>query len=360
MTLILSNEEIEQILSMKELVPAIEEAYIELIEGRGANRLRSDIVTPTTQCEDGLYALKSMDGVIPKFGVGAIRINSDILTFPETGGLMRRVKVPAAPGKRYVGLVLLFSTHDGAPLLICPDGVMQHMRVGATSAVAAKYMAKKGSRIATIIGSGWQAGTQLRGLDAVFDLKEIRVFSPHKQNRDNFAQQMGEMLGKEIRSCSSGAEACKGSDIVACATNAVQPVFFKEWLEPGMHLGAIRPAATEIERPAWEKIDLFAVLDHDDSPTMIYSHGVRVGEDISGQGMGMAHDEFHASLPSLPMIMTGRHPGRTSDTQVTCFLNNLGMGYQFAAAGHIVYEKARAAGIGHELPTEWFTETVHP
>ena len=165
---------------MKDLVPAIEEAYVELIEGRGANRLRSDIVTPTTQCEDGLYALKSMDGVIPKFGVGAIRINSDILTFPESGGLMRRVKVPAAPGNRYVGLVLLFSTHDGAPLLICPDGVMQHMRVGATSAVAAKYMAKKGSQTATIIGSGWQAGSQLLGLDAVFDLKDIRVFSPHQ------------------------------------------------------------------------------------------------------------------------------------------------------------------------------------
>jgi ornithine cyclodeaminase/alanine dehydrogenase-like protein (mu-crystallin family) len=360
MTLILSNEDIEQILTMKDLVPAIEDAYIELIEGRGGNRLRSDIVTPTTQRKDGLYALKSMDGVIPKFGVGAIRINSDILTFPESGGLMRRVKMPAAPGKRYVGLVLLFSTHDGAPLLICPDGVMQRMRVGATSAVAAKYMAKKGSRTATIIGSGWQAGSQLLGLDAVFDFKDIRVYSPRQANREAFAEDMSRAIGKPVRACASGGEACKGSDIVACATNAVQPVFFKEWLEPGMHLGAIRPAATEIERPAWEKIDLFAVLDHDDSPQMIYTHGVRVGEDIAGQGMGMAHDEFHASLPSLPAIMTGRHPGRTSDQQVTCFLNNLGMGYQFAAAGHIVYEKARKSNLGRELPTEWFTETVHP
>jgi ornithine cyclodeaminase/alanine dehydrogenase-like protein (mu-crystallin family) len=360
MTLVLSNEEIEQVLSMKDLVPAIEEAYIELIEGRGANRLRSDIVTPTTQCEGGLYALKSMDGVIPKFGVGAIRINSDILTFPESGGLMRRVKIPAAPGKRYVGLVLLFSVHDGAPLLICPDGVMQRMRVGATSAVAAKYMAKKSSRCATILGSGWQAGAQLLALDVVFDLEDIRVFSPSKENRETFAKEMSVATGKVVRPFSSGAEACKGADIVACATNAVQPVFFKEWLEPGMHLGAIRPAATEVERPAWDSIDLFAVLDHDDSPTMIYSHGVRVGEDIAGTGMGMAHDAFHASLPSLPAIMTGRHPGRTSDQQVTCFLNNLGMGYQFAAAGHVVYQKARAAGLGHELPTEWFTETVHP
>ncbi|MGA0315880.1 MAG: hypothetical protein ACO3MJ_10895, partial [Alphaproteobacteria bacterium] len=78
MTLILSNEDIEKILKMDDLVPALEDAYLELVEGRGGNRLRSDIVTPTTQREDGLYALKSMDGVIPKFGIGAVRLNSDI------------------------------------------------------------------------------------------------------------------------------------------------------------------------------------------------------------------------------------------------------------------------------------------
>jgi hypothetical protein len=83
-------------------------------------------------------------------------------------------------------------------------------------------------------------------------------------------------------------------------------VFFEQWLEPGMHLGAIRPAATEIERAAWDKIDVIAILDHEDAPTMIYTHGVRVGEDKVGTGMGMPHDAFHASLPTLPAIMTGR------------------------------------------------------
>jgi len=360
MTLILSNEDIEKILDMKDLVPALEEAYVEYVEGRGGNRLRSDIVTPTTQTPDGLYALKSMDGVIPKFGIGAIRINSDILTFPTSGNEMRRVKKPVAPGGRYVGLVLLFSTHDGAPLVICPDGVMQRMRVGGTSAMAAKYMARKDSDTVTIIGSGWQAGSQLLGLDAVFKLKDIRVFSPRKESRDAFAKEMSERIGKEVRPCATGAEACKGSHIVACATNAVMPVFFKEWLEPGMHLGAIRPAATEIDRAVWPSIDVIAILDYEDSPTMIYTHGVRVGEDKVGTGMGMAHDDFHKSLPTVPAIMTGRREGRTNNRQVTAFLNNLGMGYQFAAAGKVVYDKARELGIGHELPTDWFTETVHP
>jgi len=360
MTLILSNDDIEQLLTMDDLVPALEEAYVELVEGRGGNRLHSDIVTPTPRRDDGLYALKTMDGVIPKFEIGSVRINSDILTFPTNDKGMRRVKFPAAANDTYVGLVLLFSTRTCEPLVICPDGVMQRMRVGATNAIASKYMAKKGAKCAAILGSGWQAGAQLLGLDAVHELDEIRIYSPNRNHRLIFAQEMSAKLGKTVRPCDSGEEACKGADVVACATNSVMPVFFKQWMEPGMHLGSIRPAATEIEQSAWDEIDVLALLDHEDDPIMVYTHGVRVGEEEIGVGTGMAHDDFHAGLATLPQIMTGRREGRSDDGQITCFLNNLGLGYQFAAAGYVVNKKAREQGIGHELPTEWFTETVHP
>jgi alanine dehydrogenase len=65
-------------------------------------------------------------------------------------------------------------------------------------------------------------------------------------------------------------------------------------------------------------------------------------------------------LPTVPDLITGRAQGRQSDREVTCFLNNIGLGYQFAAAGAVVYRKAKDSGLGHELPTEWFTEDVHP
>ena len=359
MTLILTNEDIEQILTMDDLVPALEDAYIELVNGRGGNRVRSDIVTPTTLREDGLYALKSMDGVIPKFGIGAIRINSDILTFPQTGNEMRRVKVPAAPGDRYVGLVLLFSTHNGEPLVICPDGVMQRARVGATNGIAAKYMARQDATSLAVLGSGWQAGAQVTAHAAVRKLTDVRVYSPTKENRDAFAGEMSELLNLDVRSCGSGEEACKGAHMVACATNAVMPVFMRDWLEPGMHIGTIRPGATEVEKAAWADIDLFALLDHDDNAALIYTHGVQVGEDKVGS-YGVEQDDWHASLPTLPQIINGDREGRTGDDQISCFLNNLGMGYQFAATGYVVYNKAKEAGLGHELPTDWFTETVHP
>ena len=352
MTLILSNTEIERLLAMEELIAALEDAYLELAAERGANGPRADIVTPTSYGGEGYYSLKSMSGVVPKFGKGAIRLNSDILGFPAMGGAKRRVKIPAAPGGRYVGLVLLFSTHDGAPLMICPDGVMQRLRVGATSAIAAKHMARRDSSRVAIIGSSGQAMAQLQGLDAVFRLGEIRVYSPDPQHRERFAREAGEQLRKRVQACDSGAAACAGADIVACATSSLGPVFFKTWLERGMYVTSIRPGATEIERAAWDHFDRMAIFNDTDSAFSLRTHGIKLDSDKG--------EVLPAALPTLGDILTGRAQGRTNADETTCFLNNLGMGYQFAAAGHVVYEKARALGIGRELPTEWFTEAEPP
>lgn len=112
MTLILSNEDVGNLLTMPECIDALERAYVELAEGRGVTRTRSDCLTPTTR-PDALYGLKSMDGVIPKLGVGAVRINSDILTWPKQGATMRRVKVPSAPGRSSDAQVTCFLNNLG-------------------------------------------------------------------------------------------------------------------------------------------------------------------------------------------------------------------------------------------------------
>ena len=77
-----------------------------------------------------------------------------------------------------------------------------------------------------------------------------------------------------------------------------------------------------------------------------------------GWKLGEAIDFKNAT--TLADLITGRAEARSSDGEVTCFINNLGMGYQFAAAGAVVYRKAKESGLGHDLPTEWFTQDVHP
>jgi ornithine cyclodeaminase/alanine dehydrogenase-like protein (mu-crystallin family) len=357
MTLILSNDDVGKLLTMPECIDVLEEAYVELAEGRGVSRTRSDCFTPTSR-EDALYSLKSMDGVIPKFGVGAVRINSDIITWPKRGNNVRREKVPAAPGGRYVGLVLLFSTENGEPLAIFPDGVMQRMRVGAANGLAVKYLARKAAKTAAILGSGWQAGAQLMAVCAVRPIETIRCFSPNPRNRDEFAQQMSALLGVTVSPVGAPEEAIRGADIVMCATNTVDPVFFEHWIEPGMHLSSIK--RPEIDAKAIKRAEHVVIHVNDERPIHAQTRDLVLPEKADGHGWEANNDIDFGKLPTLPDLITGRAEGRKSDREVTCFINNLGLGYQFAAAGALLYRKAKEAGAGHDLPTDWFTEDVHP
>src|SRR6187402_951941 len=142
MTLILSNADAEKILGMKDVVDTFERAYLDLRDGRAVTRTRSNSYTKPSR-DDVAYCLKSMDGIVPSLGVGAVRINSDLIRSVTEGGTERKIKVPSAPGDRYVGLVLLFSSETGEPLAIFPDGVLQRMRVGAASGLGAKYLARE-------------------------------------------------------------------------------------------------------------------------------------------------------------------------------------------------------------------------
>jgi len=85
-----------------------------------------------------------------------------------------------------------------------------------------------------------------------------------------------------------------------------------------------------------------------------------IEEKVAGRGWQLAQEIDFDKLPTLPQLVAGRAEGRKSDADVTCFINNIGLGYQFAAAGSLVYRKAKESGLGHEVPTDWFTEDVHP
>jgi alanine dehydrogenase len=357
MTLILSNDDVEKLLTMRDCIEVMEEAYAELAEGRGVSRTRSDCFTPTARA-DALYSLKSMDGVAPKLGVGAVRINSDIVTWPKRGNNMRREKVPAAPNNRYVGLVLLFSVESGEPLAILPDGVMQRMRVGAANGLGIKYLARENAKSVGILGSGWQAGAQLMAACAVRGIETIRCFSPNPQSREAFAAAMRASLAVEVVPVGQPEEAIKGADIVMCATNSIDHIFFERWIEPGMHLSAIK--RPEIEAKAIKRADRVAIHWNEPSPAHVAAKGVVIEERVEGRGWQLAEDVDFEALPTLPELVVGRVEGRGSDAEVTCFINNIGLGYQFAAAGSVVYRKAKERGLGLELPTDWFTEDVHP
>jgi ornithine cyclodeaminase/alanine dehydrogenase-like protein (mu-crystallin family) len=158
MTLLLNNDEITKLLPIADCLAQLDEAYRELGEDRAISRPRSDIYGPVH--ENGRYIFKTMDGMIPRFEVAAVRLNSDVIRWKAEPAGIRKDKQRTAPGNKFVGLILLFSTRNGEPLAIMPDGVIQRLRVACANALGARYMAPANASIYALIGSGWQASAQ--------------------------------------------------------------------------------------------------------------------------------------------------------------------------------------------------------
>ena len=172
MTLLLSDEEVRDLLTVEMCLESLEKAYKDFGQGWAMTGSRCDLITanPHTDNQEPCHGLKSMTGTVADFKVSAIRINSDILTWPSSDHGVKRVKVPKAPGTRYVGLVLLFSHETGELLSIYPDASIQRMRVATTSALGAKYLARQKARSLGIFGSGWQAGAHVMASTKVRDV----------------------------------------------------------------------------------------------------------------------------------------------------------------------------------------------
>jgi ornithine cyclodeaminase/alanine dehydrogenase-like protein (mu-crystallin family) len=355
MTLLLSNEDVEAALTMPDCLQAMETAYRDLGVREGGNGLRSEILTPTSR-EDALYSLLTMNGVIPRFGIGAVRINSDIVTWPVSPLGPRRVKVPAAPEGRYVGLVLLFSKRTGEPLAIYPDGVVQRMRVGGTSGLAAKYLARADAREVALLGAGWQAGGQAMAISSVRNIARIRCYSPRRERREAFAKEMSTKLRIEVAPAATAREAVSGADVVMCATNSLEPVLPAEWLEPGMHVSSL--SRLELDPRVVAAADVVFTHVREADGRVIRTAGAELARDAEQRKTELSRTIGQSKRPELSDLLVGREPGRRSDRDITLFFNYAGLGYQFAATGYVIYRKARELGLGRELDTNLFTSAL--
>lgn len=360
MTLILSNEEIDRILTVEMAMNCVERCQRALEAEEAINSPRVDTLAPTKVGETkGVYSLKSMSGLWPEAGMAALRINSDVLVWPEVAGNVRRDRLPGQDG-RWNGLMLLFSMETGAPVMICPDGYISRMRVGAANGLAARYLAREDARVMALLGSGWQAGGQLMAHCAVRPITEVRVFSPNPSNREKFCRELRDRVEARLIPVETVDEAISEADLVVGGTNSMAPVHRREWLRPGVHYSAVK--VQEMDEAFLEAVDrvfLFSKNPATTRPQLYRLPSVETPEGSAGwwsQRDTPLWDRFE----ELPQLLIGAAQGRRNADETTAFVNNVGQGLQFAAVAQKVYHEAVAQGIGRELPTEWFTQNVHP
>jgi len=352
MTLILSNDDVQKSLTVPDCLRVMEESYREQAASRAVNRPTCQTYLPHS-LPQATYNFKSVDGGIGKYGVLALRITSTVDQEQHINNSVRLEKLPLAKGK-FVGLVQLFSSETGELLAIMPDGLIQQTRVGVTSALGMKFMARQNSTVLGIIGSGGQAKAHYRFMTAVMPIKKVKVFSPNPEHKRSFVEEMTKETGVPGEPVGSAEDAVKGCDVICTTTNSSRPVLDLDWLKPGMHYNSIREFETDLT--VLEKCDVIAIhtqfggIQHYQPPGIV--------DDMPGVRREKPRD--WSKYPEICDLIAGKAPGRTSDQQITYFLNNVGTGVQFAAMGYCAYKGAKEQGLGHEIPSEWFMQDIKP
>jgi alanine dehydrogenase len=210
----ITEAQVRELLPMARAIELVDRGLEHLAAGQAANHPRRRLQLGSSAT---LHYMMAVDNATGYLG-GKI-----YTTHPQTGAHF---------------LVLLYAA-DGQPLASIEANALGQIRTGAASGVATRRMARADAGIVGLIGSGYQAETQLEAVAQVRTIREFRVFSRTPEKRAAFATRMQTRLRVPVRAVESPEDAVRGCDIAITATNARDPVLLGRWLGPGMHINAV-------------------------------------------------------------------------------------------------------------------------
>ena len=359
--LLLNNDDVAAVLTMGTTIAALEDSYRDLAAGEAVCRPRIDIRIPTADPRK-VYQWGTMEGGSTR-GYFAIRMKSDVVYEREQGGVVTEEKYSTRPGL-FCGLVLLTSVENGEPLALINDGLLQHMRVGADGAIGVKHLAREDASVIGMLGSGGMARSHLEAFLCVRKVRRLQVFSPTRANREAFGREAAQRYGLDVQVCESPREVYRGAHIVASLTDSTVPVLDGSFLEPGAHVvnigGGGLPDAETLKR-----VDVYlrfgnapAPLGRTEMDDEYLAWAARPAESAKRKKKRAHGIALPDKVVYLADLISGRKPGRTSPRQITWSERGNLQGAQFFAVAAKVYEAARAAGRGREIPTEWLLQDI--
>jgi alanine dehydrogenase len=259
---------------------------------------------------------------------------------PVAGESWLGVKVYAASrtGARFH--VLLWDGESGEPLALIEADRLGQVRTGAASAVATEVMARPESERLLVIGSGYQAETQVEAIARVRRLSAVDVYSRTPERREAFARVVAERFGVAARAVDDPARAAAAADIVVTITSAASPVVAGAWLRPGTHVNAAGSNRSDHRELDGEAVRRAAVVAVDD----LEGARLEAGDLVAAAAEGWS---WQAAV-SIGDILQGRTPGRPDAQAVTLFESQGIASEDVAVAAH-VYRQALARGLGRRV-----------
>ncbi len=315
-TVILREDDVEELITMEEAMNAVEEAFRLYALGKAS-------MPPKVYLNFSKGDLRAMPAHI--MGYAGIKWVNSHPSNPDIG-------LPTV-----MALMILNSPETGFPLVVMDATFLTSLRTGAAGGVAAKYLARKDSRVFGFVGCGKQAYFQFDALRRIFDIDLVKAC--------DLRREVAEAFGEYCRKAGVDAmvadarEACK-CDVLVTTTPSRRPVVKASWINKGTHINAIGADAEgkqelEIEILLKGKV----VVDDIEQAT----HGGEINVAISkGE---MRREDIHATIGE---VIAGIKPGRESDEEITIF-DSTGLAIQDIAVGKVVFENARKENRGIKM-----------
>ena len=294
--LVLSREEVEQLLEVDALLERLERAFVELSAGRASVPPRVAAFAPA-----GL--LGAMPGYVD--GVLAAKL---VALFPD--------HEPS-----HQALIAVFDAETGTPLAVMDGTHITAVRTGASSAVATRALAREDADVLAVLGAGVQGRSHLDAVRRVRSFDEVRVASRTFEHAANLAEETGAVAVESFE------EAVRGADVVCCCTHSSEPVLRRDWLSPGTHVTSVGAALDGPE------------LDSETVQAGLLCVESRVAFSPPPAGSFELEGLDQEQAVELGEVLAGTRPGRADDRQITVY-KSMGHAVEDAAAAALVLERA--------------------
>ena len=315
MTLFLRDEDVHQCVSMDDMLETIETMQRHYGRGEAFNLARRHVT--------------ASGGVLAVMGGGLFYQG------------MLGVKTYTGVKGTYTFQVSLFHADTGKLLCYTQANRLGQLRTGATSGVAVKYLANPDAATVGIIGTGYQAPTQLEAVAKVRNIKSVKVYSRTPERREAFARATADDLGIDVASVASNQEAVQGSDIVISIAATMEPVIKGNWLEEGSTVIGAGPTTWR----AREADDATFVRAGKIFVDSLEQAREEAGDMASAVDRGLLQ---WSQIWELRHAIAGIVPGRENAEQIV-YAKLMGTGVADVAAAKLAYDRAKAAGLGVEM-----------
>ena len=322
MPVLLTEKDVRDVLTMDDLIAAMETALDRFSGGSVRQPLRSVVDVASRHAFFGVMPA-FIDGSTPALGTKLVSVyHSNVAQ-----GL-----------PSHLATIVLFDPDTGALRALVDGRYITEARTAAASAASAKHLARGDARVLAVLGAGVQARSHIDALCRVRPIDEVRIWGRDHAHVDRLIDDLAPRVSARLTRAAGAREAARDADVIALVTASPEPVLVRDWVKDGTHICAVGAC-----RPNQREMDTALVRD---ARVFVDSRVGALAEagDLVIPIKESAIDESHI-VAEIGDVCGGRVPGRRSAAEITVF-KSLGMAVEDVAAAHLAFERASERGLG--------------